>query len=145
MNPELVLFLEENGFVCISYCAFRKESYHQVEKEIEINCYGFDYRNGDYPERFGIEVHVKSKTNSEDTHKLIIWIKIIVDNFLNSKIKRLINNLDEIILISRKSYDYVEYFDYFVNSMTLSSEDNNIAIDLSEDEIKIIDNQVLYE
>lgn len=143
MNPELVLFLEENGFVCISYCAFRKESYHQVVKEIEINCYGFDYRNGDYPERFGIEVHVISKTNLEETNKLIIWIKMRINHLVNSKIKKIINNLDEIILISRKSSDYVEYFDYFVNSMTLSSDNNNMSIDLSEDEIKIIDNRML--
>ncbi len=143
MNPELVLFLEENGFVCISYCAFRKESYHQVEKEIEINCYGFDYRNGDYPERFGIEIRVISKTNLEETHKLIIWIKMRSDDLVNSKIKKIINNLDEIILISRKGHDYVEYFNYFVNSMTLSSDDNNMSIDLSEDEVKLIDNRVL--
>ncbi len=143
MNPELVLFLEENGFVLFSDKSFRKESYHQVEKEIEINCYGLDYRHGDSPERFGIEVHVKKKNNSEDDYQFIIWIEVRSDDLINLKIKRIINNLDEIILISRKSYDYVEYFDYFVNSMTLSSEDNDIAIDLSEDEIKIIDNRML--
>lgn len=145
MNPELVLFLEENGFICLSEHSFRKESYHQVEKEIEINCYGFDYRFGDSPARFGIEVHVKIKINSENNYKLIIWIEMRNDDLINLKIKRTIKNLDEIILISRKNSDYIEYYDYFVDSMTLLSEDNDIAIDLSEDEIKMIDNQVLYK
>lgn len=144
MNSELILFLEENGFINAGYDEFKKKHYHQIAKEIKLYLYGFGYRDSySTPEKISFEVHLDhSQYDPDRNYDMIVWIGIHNKENAELKIKRIINNLDEIIAVSLKEQEYTEYFDSDIHDMTLFSPDG-LMLDLSKDEIKIIDNKVL--
>lgn len=136
MNESLILFLEENGYVCHNNWVFDKTDYNKLAKKIEIIGYG-SYANQTI-ESFSIDVYSELKDCLGD-ERLILWIKICnFDNF-ETKIKRIIENIQDVITFSYMNDGCAEFSDKSNKDnqeMIISSYDG-IVVDLSSDEIII--------
>lgn len=136
MDSSLVLFLEENGYVCYNNGFFVKTEYHKLAKKIEIMGYG-SYANQTI-DSFSIDVYSEIKDWLGD-ERLILWIKICNLENLETKIKIIIKNIQDIITSSYMNDGCAEFND--INNkddqgMIISSYDG-IVVDLSSDEIII--------
>lgn len=140
MNSDLIIFLEESGFICSGPWHFKKNSSHEIAKKIEIVGYGWGYNDEENPKEYNIDVYSNDGTSSEDS--LIIWIKICNFYCFDLKIKRIINYINEIITVSSIFNGCADFTDSNENpdSMIISSYEG-ISIDLSEDEPKVMNSR----
>jgi hypothetical protein len=113
-------------------------------KKIEICLYGLNYKNYNIaPEMICLDIYlIHSQNNAISKYNMILSFETHNKDHAEKRIKRIIKNLDEIITFSLKEQEYIGYFDYSIQNMTMLS-DEGLMLDLSEDEIKIIDNRVL--
>lgn len=136
MDNSLILFLEENGYVFRDDLVFAKTEYHKLAKKIQI--LGYASFNNKNIARFNIDVYSEIRDCLGD-ESLILWIKICNLENLETKIKRIVKNIQDIITSSYMNDGCAEFND--INNkddqgMIISSYDG-IVVDLSSDEIII--------
>ncbi len=144
MNPDLILFLEENGFACDNVWKFRKMIFHNKEKEVKVLGYGTSFGK-QVLHRFELEAHtvIKRENNCYDSHGLIFSIEITKMNQFDLKIKKIINEIDNIITLAsmfEESMELTDNWETHVHDMMFSST-NGITIDISQEEILIMNNK----
>lgn len=144
MNPDLILFLEENGFACDNVWKFRKMIFHNKEKEVKVLGYGTSFGK-QVLHRFELEAHtvIKKENDCYDSHGLILSIEIHKMNRFDLKIKKLINEIDSIISLASMFEGYIELTDNWethIHDMMFSSP-NGLTIDISKEEILIMNNE----
>lgn len=145
MNPELTLYLEENGFVFHNPWWFSKLAYHSLEKKIKIVGTGTHFGNK-IMNNFVFEIEVYTVEEREGRYDeslgLFLLIEITKTNHFDLKIKKIINEIDDIITIAHMFEGLTEFTDNSKNhshDMIFSSE-NGVTIDISREELLIMNN-----
>lgn len=144
MNPDLILFLEENGFSCENKWKFSKMIHNNLEKEVKVLGYGTSFGK-QVLHRFELEAHtvIKRENDCYDSHGLILSIEITKMNQFDLKIKKIINEIDNIITLAsmfEESMELTDNCEKHSHDMMFSSP-NGLTIDISKEEILIMNNE----
>lgn len=124
MNPELILFLEENGFVCneLDY-SFEKVVLSKISFSYNHSVGNFEIQPLD--KKNAVKINITSRTLVEPVRITRVTcsdiedspffdIKLKSKNNIKEKISKIIDNIDNAlqILVTEKSIDYILFFDY---------------------------------
>lgn len=135
MNSELILFLEENGFIYEETCEFWKKIFHKQIGEISI----WGGRSYAQENIFIIELYTIFIDHYGNSGKRGIAImRMYLDEDFEPKIKKITNSVHQIAEISLTE-EYPVYCE--IPSSKMLSSNNIIHLDFSGDELKIIDNR----
>ncbi len=135
MNSDLILFLEENGFIYEEPWEFWKKILHKEMREISI----WGGRSYAQENIFIIELYTIFIDHYGNSGKRgIAMMRMYLDEDFEPKIKKIINSIHEIADISLTEDSPIFYEK---PSLKILSCNNIIHLDFSDDELKIIDNR----
>lgn len=133
MNPEILLYLEENGFNCDEPWEFFKKIF--IQEMTEVLIYGA--RCFEREHLFGIDICGVCIDSYGNSYKRgIAWMVLYICDDFDSKIKKIINAIDEIVTISL-TFRFAEFEE--LPNLKVLSDHGLVHLDFSEDELKIID------
>jgi hypothetical protein len=137
MNSELILFLEENGFILDTIGGFRKITYNQIANDIKIVGYETSSRKN-ITQEFAIEIQQKFIDDyGRSKYGLLFYIIINRTDRLDLKIKKIINEIDNITSEVCSVNTFLEFSDVYDDHDMIFSSQDGVILDFSGDELVI--------